>query len=1060
MLSLFAFMLPRVSLFQVRGRHALERKPRLDFRGGLLRGLLILASLYGVSTAAFGQLVPLSRISTVAGSGGTGGYTGDGGLAMQAELYNPSSAVEDSARNLYIADTLNQVVRKVTPEGIISTYAGNHTAGESGDGGPATAAELSYPVAVAVDAAGNLYISDTEGNTVRKVDAATQTITTVAGNGSQGSADAGLATQASLNSPQKIVLDGKGNLYVGDTKNNLVRKSDVGNPTLTFATPTAVGSTDTTDGPLGVVISNIGNAPLALPPPATGTNASVSAGFSLNTGESGACPVLSSSSSAGTLVQGSSCELEVNFTPVSVGRISGSLVLTDNSENATSPYATQTITLIGTGAGTLTIAPTTQTFSATAVGSTSPTVTSTISNSTSSAIYLSTGSLTDAEDFTQSDNCSGLVGSGSTCTVTFAFTPQITGPLTSTYSIHDLNDPGSPLTVVLSGTGNPAPVPQAVLSPTSLAFTALTNAAAGNQNITLSNPGNATLNISSVAIGGVNATSFTVASNNCGTALVAGGKCTIAIGFPAAAAGMYSATLTVTDNASPTTQTVSLSGTVTGSLTIAPVTQAFGATAVGSTGSPATSSITNRKGKTVNLSAGSLTNSTDFTASDNCNGSVASGSACTVTFAFKPQTAGALASTYSIQDVNNPGSLLTVTLSGTGTPAPAPQALLSPTSLAFTALANAAAGNQNITLSNPGNATLNISSVAIGGANAASFTVASNNCGTALVAGGKCTIAIGFPAAAAAGTYNATLTVTDNASPAAQTVSLSGTVNGIGQATLTPASIDFGNVTQGSTVSSQTFTLANTGTAYYTITSIGLTGTNAASFSITTNTCGGSLDIGKFCSIAVNFTPSATAPQSASLAVIDSVGTQTSSLSGVGIAPPPPPDFTLTATPAAQTSYLGRSVTYQLAVAPLVGTNPFNSAVTFTVSGLPAGATASFAPASVTPSAATASSVMTVTIPALSSDNRNIPANRHPTAPPIAFATLLLAFGLARIKRVRKQLSSVRMLLFIVFIGGLCAAITGCSGTGFAVPQTTSTITVTGASGTLTHTAAVTLTLK
>jgi len=399
-------------------------------------------------------------------------------------------------------------------------------------------------------------------------------------------------------------------------------------------------------------------------------------------------------------------------------------------------------------------------------------------------------------------------------------------------------------------------------------------------------------------------------------------------------------------------------------------------------------------------------------------------------------------------------------LSGTGTAAPAPQAVLSPTSLAFTALANAAAGNQNITLSNPGNATLNISSVAIGGANAASFTVASNNCGTALVAGGKCTIAIGFPAAAAAGTYNATLTVTDNASPAAQTVSLSGTVTGVGQASLTPPSIDFGNVTQGSTASSQTFTLANTGTASYTITSIGLTGTNAASFSITTNTCGASLNIGKSCSIAVNFTPSATTHQTASLTVIDSVGTQTSSLSGVGIAPPPPPDFNLTATPAAQTSYLGASVTYQLAVAPLVGTNPFNSAVTFTVSGLPAGATASFAPASVTPGASTASSVMTVTIPALSSDNRNIPANRLPSAPRIAFATLLLTFGLARIRRLRRQLSSVRMLFFIVFIGGLCAAITGCSGTGFAVPQTTSTITVTGTSGSLTHSATVTLTLK
>ena len=289
----------------------------------------------------------------------------------------------------------------------------------------------------------------------------------------------------------------------------------------------------------------------------------------------------------------------MNFTPLSAGSISGSLVLTDNSQNATSPYATQTIALIGTGAGALTIAPATQTFSATTVGSTSSTVTSTISNTTSSAVYLSAGSLTDAADFTQSDNCSGLVASASTCTVTFAFTPQTAGPLSSTYSIHDLNNPNSPLTVVLSATGNAAPVPQAVLSPTSLTFSTVVNTAAYNQSVTLSNPGNAPLNISSVAIGGVNASSFTIASNNCGSSLAAGGSCTITVGFPVIVAGTYNATLTVTDNASPTTQNATLTGTVTGSLTIAPTAQTFAATAIGSSSTPATSIITNTTASSI-----------------------------------------------------------------------------------------------------------------------------------------------------------------------------------------------------------------------------------------------------------------------------------------------------------------------------------------------------------------------------------------------------------------------------------------------------------------------------
>src|SRR6202041_3295315 len=110
------------------------------------------------------------------------------------------------------------------------------------------------------------------------------------GGGTISSSNGLPATQASLSGPQKVVLDSEGNLYIADTKNNLVRTVNVTRAGLNFPTATLVGSTDTTDGPLGVIVSNIGNAPLALPPPATGSNASVSTGFTFFTGNDGQCP--------------------------------------------------------------------------------------------------------------------------------------------------------------------------------------------------------------------------------------------------------------------------------------------------------------------------------------------------------------------------------------------------------------------------------------------------------------------------------------------------------------------------------------------------------------------------------------------------------------------------------------------------------------------------------------------------------------------------------------------------------------------------------------------------
>jgi hypothetical protein len=488
-------------------------------------------------------------ISVVAGGGssaGTDGY-GDGLAATSASLNNPTGIAVDASGNVYISDTGHSLVRLVTAStGIISAFAGTGSYGYQGDGAAATAASLGSPAGLRLDAAGNLFIADFAFHVVRVVNASTAIISTLAGNGTAGyTGDNGTAPQASLNNPSDVAFDGSGNLLICDYSNNVIRQIAFAPPTLTFpATNIAVTSALST-----LTLANFGNAALNL------ASITLSSAFAQKPSGGTDC------AGATVLAGGASCQIALAFIPAAAGSITGTLTIADNSLNRAS--ATQAVTLAGTGiSGTpaASLNATSLTFASQAVGTSSAAQTVTLNNSGTAALNISNLSLggNNTTDFTFTTTCQSVLAMSASCTITVTFKPTLSGTRTASITVVDSAQSASQ-TLTLTGTGTGGATPS--LSAAQLQFgSQVVSTSSASQTLTLANGGTSALSIYGVVLSGTNASDFWLMATTCGSTLAASASCTITVQFIPTAIGARSAALLVNNSSGNSPLSAALNG--------------------------------------------------------------------------------------------------------------------------------------------------------------------------------------------------------------------------------------------------------------------------------------------------------------------------------------------------------------------------------------------------------------------------------------------------------------------------------------------------------------------
>ncbi len=489
-------------------------------------------------------------ITTVAGNGQYG-FSGDNGPATSASLSYAFAVALDGSGNLFIADTFNSRIRRVdAATQVITTVAGNGWGGFGGDNGPATSANINHPYGIAVDASGNLFIADTYNQRIRRVDAATQIITTVAGGGSGG--DGGPATSASFIYPQGVAVDGSGNLFIADTGNWRIRKVNANTAIITtiagggstvFYAAGGPATSAQLPYPEGLAVDASGNVYFA--------DAWVNGVYRLDASTG----FLFMAAGNGEYGFGGDGGLATQATLASPGDVTlgpaGNLLIADTNNNRIRRVSVGPTARLESSSLSLA-------FGNQIVGVTSAAHPVMLRNPSAAALTVTGISIDgpNAGDFAETDTCGGSIGASGSCTLSVTFTPSATGAESGMVSVSTDANFGLPIPISLSGSGV---TPIVKLSPSSLSFG---NQPAGTtssgQTVTLTNGSNASAKLT---ITNIAATMPYAQTNTCGAPLATGASCTITVTFTPAAGGSYAGAVIISYLGPNSPQVATLLGT-------------------------------------------------------------------------------------------------------------------------------------------------------------------------------------------------------------------------------------------------------------------------------------------------------------------------------------------------------------------------------------------------------------------------------------------------------------------------------------------------------------------